>query len=164
MSTAGPFRRSPSVCLLLNGSTVEVDLEIAPAIAKLNDLGVATRYCCAGIQNIRKPGTHSDLAYIVIDEGDFPAELKLAWANAGYVVSSNEVYVYAPSGYRHIANQRFVRSLHDWVSETLDVSGARYRIPRKRPAPLRRRQSRNSVGMRREVTMADDFERERLLP
>lgn len=60
-------RKHEKKTTLFNG--IEVDIEIYPALCKLNQLGVQTEFSCAGVSPLDEPIDHSLYAYITFIDG-----------------------------------------------------------------------------------------------
>ena len=117
----------------INGKYEDIDIAIAPAIAKLNTVGTETENSCQG-------GDTSSQAYITLKSGKFPDELVSAWKGAGFYVSKHIVR----AAYKNTLNSDnpfsdiiekyasilFQKSLNDWLKGDLDTTGKKYRLLR----------------------------------
>ena len=117
----------------INGKYEDIDIAIAPAIAKLNKVGAETENSCQG-------GDTSSQAYITLKSGKFPDELVSAWKGAGFYVSKHIVR----AAYKNTLNSDnpfsdiiekyasilFQKSLNDWLKGDLDTTGKKYRLLR----------------------------------
>ena len=109
-----------TVNMELNGSIVQIDSTISAAIRELNNQGAITQYCCQG--------GNGSTPYISLSEGNFPPTLVKAWNSAGYSIEPRAVHVIAKYGLEDAASAHFVESLTDWLADTLDITGAKYRV------------------------------------
>ena len=132
----------PSVTVeLLGAGFVQIDELLAPAIRKLNDLGCITHASCQGIDSQEGkaiPTADAPCAYIALAENSppLPTELIRAWEGAGFYTDRLSVYANAPFGLLGTAAHRFIESLRDWMSGTLDESGTRYVMTTERKSSL----------------------------
>lgn len=125
-TTPGPLHATVSVPLPTG--VAAIDTALAPAILALNQAGTVTATCCQG--------DHGVIGYITLQAGHFPPPLITAWQHAGFLVESDRVYAQAPWGLEAQAAQLWRESLDDWLRNTLDVNGQRYRVTQPRPSSL----------------------------
>lgn len=134
----------PAVRLELpSGVHADVDELLAPAVAKLNAMGSITTFCCQGVPSsdgVILPEGDACAAYILLDEkgAAIPLDLFKCWQRAGFSTHAFAVHVDAPFGLEREASALFVKSLEDWVNDTLDSSGERYKLttPRRNSLPM----------------------------
>ena len=124
--------------ILINGKEIEVDEKIADIVEKINERRISTSYSCQGSPKFR------GIAYIVFEYPSTKAVKRIrsiAW-RAGFEASErSSLAVYAIPGIhqeaiREIAkpqdyipwNEKFLLFLCDIANDTLDDSGARYRV------------------------------------
>ena len=109
-----------TVPITLGDQIADIDEDIAPAIAALNECGAITAGCCQGSGRGRTPS-------ITLKGGRFPDELVQAWEGARFNVTDTKVHAYPPASWL-TTSEAFLQSLSDWLAGCLDTTGHRYRV------------------------------------
>ena len=88
---ASPRHTTKELTLPGNGNVVQIDEKLLSGIQRLNELSFTTRFCCQG-------GSGYAIAYIALEPGKcFPPELQRAWKEAGFEVTTSQVYATVPA-------------------------------------------------------------------
>jgi len=88
---ASPPHTTKLLVMPNTGEVVRIDDELFLGVARLNELGITTSFCCQG-------GSGGGAAYVALADGmQFPSELHQDWAGAGFDVNTCTVYSSAPS-------------------------------------------------------------------